>query len=179
MRAIITGGPGSGCTSTASFISKKFDIPHFDTDSYFHKPSDPPYQQQFSAEERRNLITTDLRKQESWILSGSVATWDLPDPRFTHGIILDPGTPVRLKRLVLREQANFGKRILPEGDMHQTHLKFMEWAEGYELRKATGRNLVTDTGFIIRSCLQHIAIPENPSFEETCLTIGSFLEKQG
>jgi len=39
---------------------------------------------------------------------------------------------IRISRIIKRERERFGKRILIDGDMHQTHLEFMEYAKKYE-----------------------------------------------
>lgn len=179
IRALITGGPGSGCTTTAAWIAERLGLIHFDSDHYFHKPTDPPFQEQYSPEERRGLITRELhtRSESPWILSGSVATWglDLSGLGLTHGIILDVGCAERLKRLALRERARFGARLDPGGDLHAEHLDFMEWARGYETRTDHGRNFGTDRQFVVASCPEVLHIHENLSHEATCGRVLEFL----
>ena len=115
MRLLISGGPGSGCTSAAEVLGKSLGILVFDSDSYFHKPSDPPFQEQYSAEDRKTLLESALSEESSWIVSGSVATWGLSPFVPTHGVFLDIPTGIRLARLVERQRARFGERINPGG----------------------------------------------------------------
>ncbi|MCB1210680.1 MAG: hypothetical protein KDK97_15220 [Verrucomicrobiales bacterium] len=175
MRAIITGGPGAGCTSTAARVAAMLGVLHFDSDAYFHKPTDPPYQEPYSPEERRARIARDLQAQDSWILSGSVATWGLADLGLTHGVVLDVGGPVRLARLAQRERARFAGRIEVGGDMREEHESFMAWAEGYEARNDWGRNLPTDLAFVRAECPLVSVIREQLEFEETCEVVRRFL----
>ena len=39
---------------------------------------------------------------------------------------------IRIERLEKREKQKFGDRILPDGDMYTTHMKFMEWVRAYD-----------------------------------------------
>lgn len=148
MRVLISGGPGAGCTSTALKVGELLGIPVFDSDSYFHKPTDPPFQEQYSPEERRGLLSHALAVQSSWILSGSVSTWGLTDLLPTHSVFLQIPREVRMDRLKRRQRTQFGPRIDPGGDMEEEHRSFMAWAAEYENRTGHGRNLITDLTFL-------------------------------
>ena len=148
MRVLISGGPGSGCTSTAIAVGEHLKIPVFDSDSFFHKPTDPPFQEQYTLEERRALLMRSLASRPSWILSGSVSTWGLADLAPTHAVFLKVPTSERLDRLNRRQRDQFGSRIDPGGDMEREHASFMEWAAEYEYRSGNGRNLITDLAFL-------------------------------
>ena len=179
MRILISGGPGSGCTSTAKVLGKELGLPVFDSDSYFHKPTDPPFQEQYTTEERRTLLEAALASEPGWILSGSVATWGLDSLEPTHGVFLDIPGGVRLDRLILRQRNQFGSRIDPGGDMHAEHEAFIEWAAGYEDRSGHGRNSTTDCSFLETYCGHFLAITEAQAMEEIVRRIVSFLTHSG
>lgn len=175
VRVLITGGPGSGCTSTAAWIAERLGLVHFDSDHYFHKPTDPPYQEQYSPEERRERLGGDLQAAPAWILSGSVATWGLPDLEATHGIILNVGSQVRLRRLVQRERERFGIRLDAGGDLQGEHEDFIRWAEGYESREERGRNLKTDLEFLRKTTPHLLQIREDLAFAKVYELVREFL----
>lgn len=177
MRVLISGGPGSGCTSTAAAVVAALDLPVFDSDSFFHKLTDPPFQQQHSADERRELVMSALGAKEDWILSGSVATWGLRDLTPTHGVFLEVPGEERLRRLGQRQKAQFGSRIDPGGDITEEHGSFMEWASGYESRTGVGRNLATDRGFLESRCDRFVAITEAAPFQDVVANVIGFLIK--
>lgn len=177
MRVLISGGPGSGCTSTALAVGKKLDIPVFDSDCYFHKPTDPPFQEQYSSEERRRLLGSDLNMQTSWILSGSVSTWGLTELAPTHAVFLRIPTGERLARLKWRQKQQFGSRIDPGGDMEEEHESFMEWAAQYEIRTGHGRNFITDLTFLETSGVQFVGFSEIESLEQMVARVLGFLAK--
>jgi adenylate kinase family enzyme len=181
MRILISGGPGSGCTSTASAIAERLGVSAFDSDSYFHKPTDPPFQEQYSSDERRILLSSALDAEPSWILSGSVATWGVPLMNPTHGVFLDIPRDVRLGRLERRQRSLFGSRIDDGGDMREEHESFMEWAASYENRTGAGRNSATDQAFLKCNCQQMIFLTEDEPFQEIVSKIINFVTnlKQG
>ena len=98
MRVLISGGPGSGCTSTAKILGEKLGTLVFDSDTFFFKPTNPPYQEQYSPEERGQLLSAALRQSEDWIISGSIATWELDLPIIDFGVFLDTPKVERLRR---------------------------------------------------------------------------------
>lgn len=177
MRLLISGGPGSGCTSTAEKISEKMGIPLFDSDSFFHIPSDPPFKKQYSPEERRAMLGSALSRESSWIVSGSVATWGLISFRPTHGVLLNVPALIRLSRLERRQRDRFGRRIDIGGDMHDEHEAFVGWAAAYEERHGIGRNLSTDREFILNHCDRFMSIDTMADINAIVTEIVGFLLK--
>ena len=160
IRLLISGGPGSGCTSTALALSRRLSLPAFDSDTYFHKPTDPPFQETYTLDERRALLRPLLGCDNPWILSGSVAAWGLDFLRPTHGLFLDIPTQVRLARLQTRQEEQFGARIEPGAELREEHLAFLDWAAEYETRSDFGRNLVTDQSFLATHCANYFHLKE-------------------
>lgn len=177
MRILISGGPGSGCTSTASAVGAALNLPAFDSDSFFHKATDPPFQQQYSPDERRELLRSALTGKKAWILSGSITTWGLPDFTSTHGVFLEIPGIERLRRLEQRQRTQFGSRIAPEGDMSEEHRSFLEWAAGYEGRTGAGRNVTTDRDFLESRCDHFTIITEAIPFEELVARVIGFINE--
>lgn len=177
MRLLISGGPGSGCTSTAEMISREMGVPMFDSDSFFHKPSNPPFHEQYSPEERRLILGSTLSKESSWIVSGSVATWGLSSFTPTHGVLLNVPKTVRLQRLVKRQRNQFCARIDIGGDMHDEHEAFIEWAGAYEERVGIGRNLATDRAFLQNQCDSFMSIDEMADINVVAGIIMKFLSQ--
>ncbi|MEZ0255964.1 MAG: AAA family ATPase [Chthoniobacter sp.] len=175
IRLLISGGPGSGCTSTAQAVGERLGVPVLDSDSYFHKPTDPPFQEQYAPEERRSMLGAALDGQANWILSGSVATWGLQALEPTHGVFLGVPREVRLSRLLQRQRSRFGARIDSGGDMEEEHRSFMEWAAEYENRTGSGRNRDTDRTFLEAHCTDFLAVTKDMALGEIVETIVDFL----
>ena len=136
-----------------------------DSDDFFHKPTDPPFREQYSGEERNRLILDQLAPDTSWILSGSISTWGITEVRFSHAMLLNPGVSLRLKRLKIRESERFGQRIESGGDMYDDHIEFMNWARSYESGELEGRNLRIERKFLGSYCNVVLEIEEERSLE--------------
>ena len=175
MRVLISGGPGAGCTSTAELIGAEFGVPVFDSDAFFHKPTDPPFQEPYSADERRQRLVSALGTTSDWILSGSIATWGVDLPAVPFGVFLDPPKEERMRRLGVRERERFGSRIDVGGDLHLENKDFMEWASGYEEGSGRGRNRSTDHAFLVGQCDCCLEIRRDLSLDEVVAEIRDFL----
>lgn len=175
IRLLISGGPGSGCTSTARALGERLGVPVVDSDAYFHKLTDPPFQEQYTLEERRALMRPVLDPEGSWILSGSVATWGLHALAPTHSVFLNTPQATRLQRLLDRQRAQFGVRIDPGGDMQEEHDAFLEWAAGYEEREGSGRNLATDRGFLTAQCARFLEVNDDEALDEIVSRLEKFV----
>lgn len=175
MRVLISGGPGSGCTSTAKLVGAELGLPVFDSDTFFHKPTNPPFQEQYSPDERRRLLSEALEASPNWILSGSIATWGLDLPAFHFGIFLDPAKEERLQRLRIRERERFGSRIDTGGDLHPENVDFMEWASGYEDRSGSGRNRCTDRNYLVQHCDNSLQVSHSRGLDLVTKEVLEFL----
>lgn len=175
MRILISGGPGAGSTSTAKLVGAELGLPVFDSDTFFHKPTDPPFQEQYAYDERRQLLSNALDETSEWILSGSIATWGIELPTVDYGVFLNPTRHERLRRLEIRERERFGCRIEAGGDMHAENKSFMEWADSYDDRTGRGRNKNTDKDFLVQQCVHFIEIKHSLSIEEVVAEIRGFL----
>lgn len=165
IQLLITGGPGSGATTLGARLSKKLGIPQIDSDDYFHKPTEPPFQEQYTPDERRELIHKAIASSTSWLLSGSISAWGISDVRFSHAVVLDVGKAERLERLKQRELERFGARIREGGDMFEEHTAFLEWATHYEKGDLEGRSLPVERDFIFQFCGSSLEIDSVFSLE--------------
>ena len=141
-RINVMGASGSGTTTLGRSLATALSLPHFDSDDFYHGPSDPPFQNPRSPDQRYQLICQQILPTENWVLSGGVADW-LPCPQldFTCIVFLTVDTQVRIERLRRRERERFGNRILAGGDMHAIHEGFIEWASRYDLGDVEGKTL--------------------------------------
>lgn len=129
----IYGASGSGTTTLAKYISEKCKYAFMDTDDYFWRPTDPPYQEKRSVSERLELMKRDIEKSDKVVISGSLVDWgDEMIPLFTLVIRMNTATEIRIERLKKREYEHFGSRIKAGGDMYENHQEFLTWAAAYD-----------------------------------------------
>lgn len=120
-------------------------IPAFDTDDYYWLPTDPPFQRKRPIPERLRLLRESLESAPSWALSGSLCSWgDSLVPMFDVVVFLTLDHDVRMERLKRREIGRYGAaRIAPGGDLHGTHVEFMDWASRYDSAGSEQRSRVS------------------------------------
>lgn len=75
----------------------------------------------------------DLKKQDNWILSGSLCGWgDIFIPFFDVAIYLWIPENIRLKRFIEREKQRYGEDIEPGGNKYNQFIEFIQWASKYD-----------------------------------------------
>lgn len=129
----IFGASGSGTSTLGREIAQALGWRFMDTDDYFWLPTDPMYTLKRPVEERLDLMKKDIEESENAVVSGSLSGWgDALIPCFTLCIRVVTDTDIRIERLKMRERRKFGERLDEGGDMHEAHLRFLEWAKKYD-----------------------------------------------
>lgn len=170
VRVVVLGASGTGKSTLAEALATHLAIPHFDSDAYYHRPTDPPYREPRPPEERRALLERDLAPHPSWTLSGGALAWT-PRPALepTLLVFLDLPMELRLERLLARERARFGDRLLPNGDMADDHREFMAWTRGYDDGSAEGTNTRPIHESILRDATCRVLRLVGPMSRETLI----------
>lgn len=170
VRVVVLGASGTGKSTLAEALATHLAIPHFDSDAYYHRPTDPPYREPRPPEERRALLERDLAPHPSWTLSGGALAWT-PRPALepTLLVFLDLPMELRLERLLARERARFGDRLLPGGDMADDHREFMAWTRGYDDGSAEGTNTRPLHESILRDATCRVLRLVGPMSRETLI----------
>jgi len=170
------GASGSGVSTLGAALGERLSIPVFDCDSYYWEPTDPPFLKATSIPDRQQALLLDLKPHESWICSGSMDSWSEPlEPLFTHLVFLYVPSEIRAERLRAREKKLWGDRILPGGDMHAEHLKFVSWAQQYDEGKLGGRSLPRHNAWLARQTAPVIKIEGAPRVDEAVERVLAFL----
>ncbi|HQT55995.1 MAG TPA: hypothetical protein PKX06_21315, partial [Phenylobacterium sp.] len=130
-RIHIVGASGSGTTTLGAALAQAMDVPHQDSDHFFWLTTEPPFTAQRPQEDRLPMLKAALPADASWVISGSLLSWGLEvADRFDLVVFLYLDPEIRMARSMARERLRYGDRILPAGDMHEAHVKFMTWSRG-------------------------------------------------
>lgn len=141
-RIHITGASGSGVSTLGAALAEALGVVQLDTDDFYWAPTEPPFLEKRPMPERLERLEAALDTAARWVLSGSALGWGEPlVPRFELVVFLYLPPEVRLARLLAREQARYGDRIAPTGDMYAQHLDFMDWCRSYDTATDFSRNL--------------------------------------
>lgn len=129
----IMGASGSGTSTLGRALAERIGYAWIDTDSVFWQPTDPPFQAEYPFEQRVQRMDEAIRANPHCVISGWLGrAGNAYIHRFGWIVWLHVPTELRISRLKAREAARFGPRILPGGDMHETHLAFLEYAGQYD-----------------------------------------------
>ncbi|PYY67904.1 adenylate kinase [Pseudomonas jessenii] len=140
MRIYITGASCAGVTTLGQNVATLLGVRQVDVDDYFWMPTNPPFTTKRPPGERVSLIQQNFG-DDDWVLTGSCMAWgEALITQVDLIVFVVTPTPVRLERLAAREKERFGDRIAPDGDMHEIHVAFREWASQYDDANFSGRN---------------------------------------
>ncbi len=168
LRLNVLGAPGVGKSTLGRALGAHLGLPHFDSDAYYHFPTDPPFQRQRTPEARCALLEQDLRDAPRWVLSGGASTWrPAPALNYTLHVFLWLPGDVRVQRLLAREHALYGARIAPGGDMADEHAAFMAGARAYDVDDgAEGPKLARHEALLREAGCPVVRVPGDVSVDE-------------
>jgi adenylate kinase family enzyme len=131
---VILGANGSGKSTLGHELARVLDFAHFDVEEYYFFQTDIPYTAMRSAEERNEMLLSDMKTNGSFIMSGDISGWSEKFiSLFDLVILLTVPANIRLKRIENREHERWGDRVRKGGDMYEQHLKFVEFAASRDI----------------------------------------------
>lgn len=115
-------------------LAKELGFSHFETDDFSGIKIDvPPFRISRTLEERTTLMQSALDSCSNFVISGSMWDWDTPFKHlFDLAVFITTPINIRIERIEKREREKHGERICINGDMFDTHCKFIEWAKAYD-----------------------------------------------
>jgi adenylate kinase family enzyme len=175
-RIHLVGASGSGTTTLGRVLAERLGVPHFDTDTYFWLPTDPPFREQRPVPDRIAMLSADLDQSDAWVLSGSLVGWgDVLAPRFDLVIFLWVPPDLRLARLRARERERYGTAIEPGGSMHEGSTAFMAWAAGYDDDNFQGRSRRVHERWLAQFSCPVVRLEGEESVEERLAQLHRYL----
>lgn len=126
---ILLGANGSGKSTLGRELARVLNFTHFDVEKYYFYQTDIPYTAIRSAEERNEMLFSDIKKHGSFVMSGDISGWSEEFLTvFDLAIFLTVPTDIRLKRVENREYERWGDRVREGGDMYEQQRRFREFA---------------------------------------------------
>jgi adenylate kinase family enzyme len=138
----VMGASGSGTTSLGQAVADALGVRHLDTDHFFWMPTDPPFTTQRDVGARIAMLREEAPSDAGWVLSGSALKWAAEfEPLYDLIVFLRIDPALRMERILRREEARYGDRIKPGGDMVKQSREFFEWAASYDTAGPERRSL--------------------------------------
>lgn len=148
-RVHILGASGTGTSTLARALASRLSTQAFDTDDFYWRPTDPPFQDRRTPPERLALMQEVFLPRRDWVLSGSFVGWGNPIiPRLTHVIFLTLAPGPRLARLRARERHRLGGEIVDGGALAEKYRGFLDWAMSYDDPTFLGRSRRVHEGWL-------------------------------
>lgn len=131
---MIFGAAGAGKTTLGRAAACALGFPYFDIDDYIWRTdTEQPYTQMYPRAERASRLMAAISPHDHFVMAGSMDSFNAPFvPLFELAVHLTAPAALRAERLHTRELSEFGARILPGGDMHEAHERFLHDAMLYD-----------------------------------------------
>jgi len=122
MGIIIFGASGAGSTTLGKEVAARLKFQYLDIDDYLWRwDTEIPLTVTFPREERTRSLMNDVQKYPKFVISGTIFNdQELFEPLFDLAVFVSTPADVCAKRVYTREQARWGERVLPGGDMYKT-----------------------------------------------------------
>ncbi|HPF42383.1 MAG TPA: shikimate kinase [Bacillota bacterium] len=129
----IFGSSGSGSTTLARAVAKKYGYIFIDTDDAIWEKTELPFSKRKSDKDAREYLEARMKTGDKIVISGSFIGWaDDIKEKIDLFVYLNLPLEIRKSRIESREKARFGNRVLPGGDLYQKHIDFLEWISLYD-----------------------------------------------
>lgn len=136
---IILGPGGSGKTTLGKYVADKMGISFLDIDEYiWRNDTQIPFTVMYSKEEKIKNLMEAMQKTDEFVMAGSMNSFhEYFDHLFLLAVYLTANAELRVSRVHERERKKFGERILPGGDMYDTHQQFLDDVANYDFEAAS------------------------------------------
>lgn len=125
---LILGLNGCGKTTVGRIVAEKLGLFFMDAEDYYF-PVAGDFSHSRTQEEAHRLMEADAAAHGGFVLCCvrcSISDALLQKVRLA--IVLRAPADVRARRIAQREEARFGSRVLPGGDMYESHQSFRAFA---------------------------------------------------
>ncbi len=133
---IVFGANGSGKSTLGRELANILNFKFMDIEDYHFEKSEIPYTIERSHEDCLNLMLADIKKHHSFVISAVTGDFgDTITQLYELAVLISAPIELRIKRIEQREYEKHGERIREGGDMHEQHLKFVDFVASRSLSK--------------------------------------------
>ena len=133
---IVFGANGSGKSSLGRELARTIHYKYMDIEAYHFIKSVIPYTVARSREDCQRRLLADIKKHPSFVLSAVTGAFGKEiTSMYRCAVFLSAPLDVRMERIRQREYVQHGERIRKGGDMHQQHLKFLDFVASRSLAR--------------------------------------------
>jgi len=134
------GANGSGKSTLGRELARVLKFAHYDVEKYYFYQTDIPYTAMCPAEERNEMLLSDIKKHGSFIVSGDISGWNEEFlTLFDLVVLLTAPVDIRIERIVNREYERWGDRVRKGGDMYEQQQRFREFAASRDISQIDQR----------------------------------------
>ena len=125
---VIFGPAGAGKTTLGLMLASVLEYPYFDYDDYiWKKDTKEPFTERYPEEEKKSRLLGAITPNDYFVLSGYMdGEHEELDSMFMLAVHVNASADLRAERIRKRDQDIYGKRVLPGGDMYETHERFID-----------------------------------------------------
>lgn len=133
---IVFGANGSGKTTLGRELARRLNFKHMDIEDYHFEKSEIPYTVERSREDYLSLMLADVEKHRSFVITAVTGNFGDAIPLlYELGVFIAAPIELRLKRIEQRIYEQHGERIHKGGDMHEQHIKFVDFVASRPLSR--------------------------------------------
>lgn len=179
MKILIFGASGSGTTTLASSLSQRTGFPHLEVDSFYWKPTNPPFQEKVDKTVRQNNLLQNFQSYDNVIICGSMVSWgEVWETAFDLVIFIYLKNDIRMQRLQNREIERYGDRLFSDKQTQENSKAFIQWANKYEDSNFSGRSLKIHENWIKKVDCPILRLDGSDSLNDKTEYIFKYLKKK-
>ena len=135
---ILLGLNGCGKTTVGRSLAHRLGFNRLDVEDFYFLPSEIPYSRSRTHDEVQELLLQEIRACTGYVLSCVRFNWNQEiENSLRLAVVLSTSSELRSNRIKQREEQRFGSRVLPGGDMHESQMRFRQFAASRSEREVT------------------------------------------
>lgn len=126
---MLIGLNGSGKSTVCRELADRLNYKRMDVEDYYFTGSEIPYASSRTKDEVERLMLEEIHRYGSYVMASVKCNWSeqlLATCKLA--VVLSAPREVRMERIRQREIERFGDRVLEDGDMYESQMRFRDFA---------------------------------------------------